>query len=234
GGGAGEFKMGKLTWVMVLVLIFVVAFATETPQFTTVHTESSFEIRLYRPMAWMTAPILHQSSFQHATLMGSHKLFQYIQGANMNFSRIPLSFPVLTGIVPHSGPFESSSFTVRFYLPTAFQDTPPTPLADLHLKAEHWDSVCVAVRKFSGFVVDENIGKEASMLESSLRRSPWANATFGMSTTIEDAYTIAQYNLPFKHRARVNEVWVTLSGPYISDKCEISTSTYTNEFASTI
>ncbi|KAI5067898.1 hypothetical protein GOP47_0016243 [Adiantum capillus-veneris] len=193
--------MGKLTWVMVLVLIFVVAFATETPQFTTVHTESSFEIRLYRPMAWMTAPILHQSSFQHATLMGSHKLFQYIQGANMNFSRIPLSFPVLT---------------------------------DLHLKAEHWDSVCVAVRKFSGFVVDENIGKEASMLESSLRRSPWANATFGMSTTIEDAYTIAQYNLPFKHRARVNEVWVTLSGPYISDKCEISTSTYTNEFASTI
>ncbi|MCO5586195.1 hypothetical protein L7F22_040134 [Adiantum nelumboides] len=145
----------------------------------------------------------------------------------MNNSRISMSFPVLTGIVPHSGPFESSSFTVRFYLPTAFQDTPPTPLADLHLKAEHWDSVCVAVRQFPGFVLDENIAKEASMLESSLKRSPWANVTFGMSTTIQDAYTIAQYNMLLKRRSRVNEVWVPLSGPYISEKCDITSSAYT-------
>ncbi|KAH7278479.1 hypothetical protein KP509_38G043500 [Ceratopteris richardii] len=151
----------------------------------------------------------------------------------MNSSRIPLSFPVLTGIVPHSGPFQSSSFTVRFYLPTAFQDTPPTPLSNLHLRVEYWDSACVAVRRFSGLVVDEIVGKQAGLLEGSLKLSPWANVTFGMSKTIGDMYTIAQYNLPVKPRTRVNEVWVTLSGPYISETCEVVRSS-SDVYASTI
>ena len=140
----------------------------------------------------------------------------------MNSSRIPLSFPVLTGIVPDSGPFKSSSFTVRFYLPTPFQKSPPVPLPELQLQVEYWDSLCVAVRSFPGFALDEIIAKEADILQTSLAKSPWANASIGSSSKDNhDAYTISRYNLaPLKHGARKNEVWVTLNGPFITDKCE--------------
>lgn len=152
----------------------------------------------------------------------NHRLFQYIQGANLNSSRIPLSFPVLTGIIPDSGPFDSSSFTVRFYLPTQFQESPPVPLPELQLQLEYWDSLCVAVRSFSGFALDEIIAKEANSLETSLRKSPWANVSMGSDYKgNRDAYTISRYSVsPMKHGARKNEVWVTLNGPFITDSCE--------------
>lgn len=207
--------------VMLPWLALAMAMADESvdaPQFTTVHTESHFDIRLYRPSSWMTAP-LSEISFEIATLRGFHKLFQYSQGANMNFSRIPISFPVLTGIVSDSGPFHSPGYIVRLYLPTPFQKIPPTPLYELDLKAEYWDSMCIAVRKFSGFARDINVAKQANLLENSLQRSPWANATMGKSGATKDSYTIAQYNTPFKHVGRLNEVWVSLGGTELSANC---------------
>ena len=46
--------------------------SVDAPRFTTVHTESHFDIRLYRPSSWMTAP-LSEISFEIATLRGFHK-----------------------------------------------------------------------------------------------------------------------------------------------------------------
>ena len=132
-----------------------------------------------------------------------------------------MSFPILTGIVPDSGPFGSPSFIVRFFLPTQYQESPPVPLTELQLHVEYWDSLCVAVRSFSGFALDEIIAKEANLLETGLKKSPWANVTMGSSHSgNHDAYTISRYNIsPLKHGARKNEVWVTLSGPLITDQC---------------
>lgn len=137
----------------------------------------------------------------------SHRLFQYIQGANLNFSRLPMTVPVLTSIVPGAGPLHSSAYVVRFYLPAKFQANPPTPLPELNLQPFAWDSHCVAVREFSGFARDWNIVKEAEKLATSLSRSPWANHTSSKSGY---AYSIAQYSSPFKFIGRVNEVWVDI------------------------
>ncbi|XP_031474816.1 uncharacterized protein LOC116247011 [Nymphaea colorata] len=182
----------------------------ESPQFTLIHSESEFEIRLYRESSWMSA-LVQDISFEKSTRGGFHRLFQYIQGANLNFSRIPMTAPVLTSIVPGSGPLYSSGYIVRFYLPTKFQETPPLPLPELDLQEEKWEGRCVAVRKFSGFARDSNIVKEAQSLATSLGRSPWANST----TFDEDkyAYSIAQYNSPFRFIGRTNEVWVDVVGP---------------------
>jgi hypothetical protein len=46
--------------------------------------------------------------------------------------------------------------------------------------------------------------EEAEELALSLRRSPWANSTNHPSKT---AYSIAQYNNPYRVIGRVNEVW---------------------------
>ncbi|KAL6204982.1 hypothetical protein ACLB2K_022248 [Fragaria x ananassa] len=119
-----------------------------------------------------------------------------------------MTAPVLTSIVPGAGPLHSSAYFVRFFLPVKFQASPPTPLPELNLKPYTWDSRYIAVRKFSGFARDSNIMQEAQKLATSLSRSPWANCTSEESSS---AYSIAQYNSPFKFIGRVNEVWVDVN-----------------------
>eukprot|EP00252_Welwitschia_mirabilis_P018297 TRINITY_DN40666_c0_g1_i1.p1 TRINITY_DN40666_c0_g1~~TRINITY_DN40666_c0_g1_i1.p1 ORF type:complete len:219 (+),score=38.80 TRINITY_DN40666_c0_g1_i1:113-769(+) len=188
----------------------------EKPQYTVIHTESDFEIRLYRDSSWMSTDPLHLLSFEKATRKGFHRLFQYIEGANLNSSRIAMTVPVLTRIVSGAGPFDSSGYVVSFYLPAKFQDSPPVPLPGLHLHADKWDSHCIAVRKFLGFARDKNIVSEAESLAISLQNSPWAKSSLQRGEDF--AYAIAQYNSPFQLIGRVNEVWAIVKGP-ISENC---------------
>ncbi|KAM1100201.1 hypothetical protein FF1_006651 [Malus domestica] len=208
--------------IVVLPNFFCVCSAIESPQYSVVHSESDFEIRLYRLTPWMSAPV-KDISFEKATKNGFHRLFQYIQGANLNFSRIAMTAPVLTSIVPGAGPLHSSAYFVRFYVPTKFQSTPPTPLPELNLKSYTWDSHYIAVRKFSGFARDTNIVKEAEKLASSLSRSPWANSTSAESSY---AYSIAQYNSPFRFIGRVNEVWVDVNASGVDGYKSSAIATY--------
>ncbi|GAB2289491.1 hypothetical protein Dimus_023801 [Dionaea muscipula] len=197
-----------LVWLLSSLIFLQVCSATESPQYTVVHTESDFEIRLYRDSVWMCA-VVDDISFDKATKTGFHRLFQYIQGANMNYSRIPMTKPVLTSILPGAGPLGSSAYYVCFFLPVKFQGTPPLALSELNLKPATWPSHCIAVRKFSGFATDTRIVTEAKRLSTSLDMSPWAN-----STTLDSkyAYSIAQYDSPFRFIGRVNEVWVDIDG----------------------
>ncbi|EPS59178.1 hypothetical protein M569_15632, partial [Genlisea aurea] len=183
----------------------------ESPQYTVVHSESDFEVRFYRDSAWMTAPT-DEISFEKATKVGFHRLFEFIEGANLNFSRLAMTKPVLTSIVPGGGPLGSSAFFVKFYLPVEFQADPPTPLPELNLEPDRWTGHCIAVRSFSGFARDSNIVKQAEKLALSLSRSSrWANSTnTGRSSGY--AYSVAQYDSPFKLIGRVNEVWVDVNG----------------------
>ncbi|KAJ0047740.1 hypothetical protein Pint_15494 [Pistacia integerrima] len=201
--------------VVSLLCLVVLSNAIESPKYEVVHSESDFDVRLYTESTWMSAPV-RELSFEKATLFGFHRLFQFIQGANLNYSRIPMTSPVVTSIVPGAGPLHSSAYVVRFYLPVKFQADPPTPLPELHLKPYVWDSHCVAVRKFSGFAKDENIVREAEKLAISLRRSPWANGT---SSDSDYAYSIAQYSSPFQFIGRVNEIWVDIDASGI-DACK--------------
>ncbi|XP_042496998.1 heme-binding protein 2-like [Macadamia integrifolia] len=201
-----------------LLLLFVTFFCflvscngIETPQFTVVHSESDFEVRFYRESSWMSAPT-REISFQKATKDGFHRLFQYIQGANLNSSRLRMTTPVLTSIVPGAGPLGSSAYFVQFYLPAKFQAVPPLPLPELNLQPDAWDGHCIAVRKFSGFVRDSNVVEEAEKLALSLSRSPWADST---SADDKYAYSIAQYN-HFRVTERKNEVWVKVHGSELS------------------
>ncbi|KAL4198650.1 hypothetical protein AMTRI_Chr03g47070 [Amborella trichopoda] len=195
---------------VLLLWVFVKVEGIESPQFTVIHTESDFEIRLYRESSWMSAPV-QEISFVKATKQGFHRLFQYIQGANLNSSRLRITAPVLTSIVPGAGPLQSSAYYVRYYLPEKFRNIPPTPLPELNLIPNKWGSHYVAVRKFSGFAMDSDVIKEAQSLAVSLEKSPWANST--VSEEGKYAYSIAQYSSPFKLIGRVNEVWVDVVGP---------------------
>lgn len=64
--------------VMLLLLLFIpsllspAARAAETPQYSMVHKESDFEVRLYRDTVWMSAPS-DEISFHVATKLGFHR-----------------------------------------------------------------------------------------------------------------------------------------------------------------
>jgi len=214
-----EMKIG--VWLLFFFWCVTVrginAFELEEPQYTVVHTESDFEVRFYREITWMSSASPQEISFEKATRQGFHRLFQYIEGANLNSSRIAMTVPLLTSVVPGAGPFDSSGYIVRLYLPSEFEDSPPLPLPELKLHADHWGSHCIAVRKFSGFAKDNNIVKEAAKLAISLSNSPWAHSSFDSH---EDyAYSIAQYNNPFRIIGRVNEVWAIITGS-VSEQCQ--------------
>ncbi|KAF3436993.1 hypothetical protein FNV43_RR19746 [Rhamnella rubrinervis] len=220
--GNTRLSMAVMVVVGLMICFLGLCNAIESPQYTVVHTESEFEIRLYRETTWMSAPV-REISFKKATRDGFHRLFQYIQGANLNFSRVAMTAPVLTSIVPGAGPFHSSAYFVRLYLPVKFQADPPMPLPELNLKPSAWDGHCIAIRKFSGFAGDDNIVEEAEKLAVSLGRSPWVNSTSSESSY---AYSIAQYNSPFRIIGRVNEVWVDIDASGIDDCKTSAVATY--------
>ncbi|KAG6753144.1 hypothetical protein POTOM_043188 [Populus tomentosa] len=180
-----------------ILVILGLCKAIESPQYAEVHAEPDFEVRLYVNSTWMSAPV-NELSFEKATLFGFNRLFQYIQGANLNYSRIAVTVPVMTSIVPGARPFRSSDHQpmkhqadqaeVWFYLLVKHQTNPSIPLDELHLKPYTWDSHCIAMRKFSRYAKDENIAEEAKRLADSLSRSPWANLS---STESNYSYSIA-------------------------------------------
>ena len=51
--------------------------AIESPQYTVVHSESDFEIRLYRQSTWMSAPA-KDISFEKATKFGFHRYYYFL------------------------------------------------------------------------------------------------------------------------------------------------------------
>ncbi|MCI03015.1 heme-binding protein 1-like [Trifolium medium] len=148
----------------------------------------------------MSAPAVDITSFEKATWNGFVRLFQFTQGENLNFSRIPMTSPVLilTRFVPRSGPVESQGYHVSLYLPKKFQANPPVPLPELNIKPYVFDSHCVAVRKFSEVATDERIVEEVDKI---LSKSQWK------SKIEHDGYSIAQYYTPYSIE---HEVWLDI------------------------
>ncbi|KAL5813832.1 hypothetical protein ACOSQ4_024473 [Xanthoceras sorbifolium] len=69
-------RSSMLMNVVILPLCLVVlCTAIESPQYAVVHSESDFEVRLYRDSAWMSARV-RELSFEKATLLGFHSLIE--------------------------------------------------------------------------------------------------------------------------------------------------------------
>ncbi|XP_024196385.1 heme-binding protein 2 [Rosa chinensis] len=180
--------------------------AVESPQYRVVHSESDFEVRLYRESSWMSAQVRETTSFEKATKDGFHRLYQYIHGDNLNSSQITMTAPVLTSIVPSvHGP----EYYVRLYLSAKYERTPPQPFTELNLQFDKLRSRCIAARKFPGFAKDDDINEEFETLVSSLNKH--LNGKPGILKE-KSSYTIAQYNASYHVSGRLNEVWMDLSG----------------------
>ncbi|KAJ4843804.1 hypothetical protein Tsubulata_009991, partial [Turnera subulata] len=191
--------------ILTLSNILPFGYSTESPRYTVLFSQPEYEIRLYKEISWMCA-FLQGNSFQKSTKDGFHRIYQYIQGANSNSSRLAITAPVLTSIRP--SPNGTTGYRVKLFLITNFGATPPQPSPELNLQIDKWRAKCVAVRKFPGFAMDDNVSKEAEALVTSLSKY----FAGGNMTGLEDKrYTIAQYNASSHLVGRLNEVWVDVS-----------------------
>eukprot|EP00850_Spirogloea_muscicola_P011992 SM000076S21813 [mRNA] locus=s76:315006:316403:- [translate_table: standard] len=183
----------------------------ECPPYKVVHKESDFEIRHYRQSSWVVTKPMTELSYVLAATRGFHRLFEYVQGANRNGTKIGMTAPVLTEVTMGEGPFDSQSFTVSFYLPYKYSEHPPLPLENQELKVRRCHARCVAVRRFEGFAVDHNVPDQALRLQLSLEGTRWENATTSCAHRSKKgvctAYSVAVYNAPFTIKNRVNEIW---------------------------
>lgn len=179
----------------------------ECPSYDVMDTGDGYEIRRYNSSMWISTQRIDDISLVDAGREGFLQLFEYIQGKNDDQQKIEMTAPVITEVKSSDGPFCASSFVVSFYVPKDNQANAPS--AD-HLHLQKWGLTHVAVRQFSGFVKDEDVGEEAAALYSSVSGTVWRDA-IEKSHSGDNAteYIIAQYNSPFEFRNRVNEVWLT-------------------------
>ncbi|KDP26633.1 hypothetical protein JCGZ_17791 [Jatropha curcas] len=181
--------------------------AVESPKYTLIHSESDYEIRLYKDILWMSALLQGTSSFQFqkSTKDGFHRIYQYIHGANLNSSQLPMTAPVLTSITTSAS---NTLYYVKLFLS---KGNPPQANPELNLQLDRWKAQCIAVRKFPGFAEDNNVKKEMAGLVASLNKHL---TTTGQMAALDgnSSYTIAQYNSSRIASGRLNEVWIDVSG----------------------
>ncbi|KAJ9169506.1 hypothetical protein P3X46_017693 [Hevea brasiliensis] len=175
--------------------------AIESVMYTLVRSESDYEIRLYREVSWMSA-LVRETSFEKSTKDGFQRIHQYIHGANINSSQLPMTAPVLTSVITSS---PRTLYYVKLFLS---KGNPPEPNPELNLQLETWNAQCMAIRKFSGFAKDDNVKKEMEALVTSLTKHPTGNTVLDYNIS----YTIAQYNSSHHTSGRLNEVWIDVSG----------------------
>lgn len=140
-------------------------------------------------------------NYTEAGQEGFNRLFQYIQGANEQQVKIPMSSPVLTEIAPGAGPNCESGFIVSFFMDFEFQKSPPVPTAsDVYIR--YTPEMQIITQTFGGFA-DKFDSKVIENLQDAFK---WASDNnYDVSQT---TYTIAQYDSPFTILNRHNEVWL--------------------------
>ncbi|CAN1132799.1 hypothetical protein LINPERPRIM_LOCUS30282 [Linum perenne] len=88
-----EKPMMSIVVALTLLALFGSSSAIESPQYSVVHEESDFEIRLYRESTWMTAHV-DELSFQKATLLGFHRQGRPIGCDSLSYGTGPPNFRV--------------------------------------------------------------------------------------------------------------------------------------------
>jgi len=182
----------------------------DCPQFTTICSNSKFEIRNYPVAEWVSISFEGPgtSDFDSATQHGFDALFDYITGANAAGAKIDMTAPVKTRVIPGRGPNCNTTFTVSFFVPFKYQGKAPAPTNPLVSLTQSTTNLTVAVGSFGGYVLgwQETIAPQLLALGLSLTA-----AGIEFNQTVE---WTAGYNDPFTIFNRHNEVWY----PVVGDK----------------
>ena len=138
-------------------------------------------------------------SFDDATQTGFERLFDYINGSNVDNQPIPMTCPVLDYVIKNG---KRDVYKISFYVPYDYQPPnkgPPKPTnPDVFL--EIIPEMTVGVRAFDGFANEQEDEQQVQVIEKSLDED---NLSYDSNN-----WFAAGYDPPFRVSNRHNEVWV--------------------------
>ncbi|XP_060557153.1 heme-binding protein 2-like isoform X2 [Ruditapes philippinarum] len=168
----------------------------EKPVYKVVEKGQGYEERQYEACKWVSTTVQDMSS-ESARSKGFRKLFNYITGDNEKETKIDMTAPVATRIVPGAGPNCENTFTVSFYIPPKHQDNPPKP-KNPDVFIEDFPQMNVYASGFGGFANDDEWIRHARDLSEKVKEK----------NIHQEFYFSAGYDSPFKLFNRLNEIWM--------------------------
>lgn len=172
----------------------------DCPPYTVVETTDDYEVRKYEAGQWVSTD-MEAYSYVTAVQTGFQRLYQYIDGANKDALKIPMTAPVRNLIGASAGPFCKNNFTTSFYVPKAYQKkgAPKPNNPDVYI--EDTPAFTAYVAQKGGYVMDDwSIQRMVKGLTEALEAQ-------GVEFESESFY-LAGYDPPFRLTGRHNEVWL--------------------------
>merc|ERR1711915_225450 len=179
--------------------ISIVAADLEIAPYTVIKEHAGWEEREMPALKWITTRGFCDTPHGGESYQSFYRLFDYIDGANSESVKIPMTAPVSHYIIPGDGPECVSNFTMSFFIPMDFQDNPPEPTgADVFIEQRAGRKV--VANKFGGFPSDNKFKEKAEELHELAMAE-------GLEVSM-DTYWTAGYDGPYVIFNRRNEVWL--------------------------
>ncbi|CAB1449899.1 unnamed protein product [Pleuronectes platessa] len=179
---------------------------TEETEYKLLSTETkdgvSFEVRRYDAAKYAVVSS-EGRSFDQATGELVRKLLMYIGGSNEQGEAMGTAAPLIITVYPRNDGVLSRRLVVGIRVPTAYQQSPPTP-SDSAIRIEERPGMTVYTLQFGGFAAESEFRAEALRLTRTLGES----APFQRKQ-----YFCCSFDPPLKPYGRRNEVWFLQEEP---------------------
>ncbi|XP_070532466.1 uncharacterized protein [Ptychodera flava] len=190
--------------------------SAECPEFEILCAHDKYEVRRYITGTWASTKV-RGLTLTEATSRGYWKLRSYIQGANDQGVRIPMTTPVLmTEISRRQSTWAMKDYTVSFFLPKELWDNVPKP-TDRKVSIKETKEFIAFVSVFDGFATEPIPYQKSQDLAKILTENKEPYAT--------GYYYTAVYNRPTVLEDRHNEVWLVLANNKIDSYTCVSGTT---------
>ncbi|XP_064170275.1 heme-binding protein 2 isoform X1 [Anguilla rostrata] len=202
-------------WALVVLVLMVTAeayvgnssessFCTETKEcllYDLVCKTDEYEVRHYSPTKWVSTD--EESFFMEAaTTKAFRKLYKYITGTNEQGVKIDMTAPVVVKM-KEKPYWHSSVYTLSFLLPSAYQESPPTP-TNSEVYFTDMPDMNVYVRSYGGYMFSMIVNHHSGLLKKDLDQ---VQASYE-----QDFHYAVGYDSPMKFLNRHNEIWYQVVG----------------------
>ena len=187
-------RLTKIFWVLLLI-IFNLVMAIETPEHNLLEREGRFELREYK--SFLVAKTTVEDTYKEATVTGFRKIANYIFGGNKSQLSIAMTAPVIANV-----PNERNIYDIVFVMPKKHTlSSLPTP-NDNQVKIETHNLGKTAVVKFGGWATRTRTEYYKKELEEFLRKKQYI---------AKGVFLVAQYNSPWALPPfRKNEILISI------------------------
>ena len=180
---------------MLLLIIFNLVMAIETPEYSLLDSEGRFELREYK--SFLVARTTVENDYKEATVAGFRKIANYIFGGNKSQLSIAMTAPVIANV-----PNDKGIYDIVFVMPKKHtMSSLPIP-NDEKVKIETHNLGKTAVVKFGGWATKSRTEYYKKELEDFLRKKQYI---------AKDEFLVAQYNSPWALPPfRRNEILISI------------------------